>query len=525
MSSGPLDLSQFGGSVVASPSTASATPLDLSQFGGSVVKTSDQQTQQTSGTTPSQTGVLGAINKVGSTEGNLETGFVKGLGDTASGIGHLIHKIPWGVGETLSPQAGLDALDTLDKSANTTQTVGKVGENIAEFAAGDEVLSGLTKAMRFAELADKYPIVNRVLNAAHEHPWIAKMVGETTKGAAVGAGQGMVKGAQQDNAVSGLEAGATGGAIGGALGGTIEGIATKTNPIDSLTRAIRPTGKLAENFADDAELALPRLAAEHAKTPITNLDDLSDAAHNSASDLWNNEVIPQIQRHADAVIPGSPVAAAIRKGGLAGDKDLFPEAADAAEDFAKKFDGDMNLQQASDRMQSLNRKLSSLYKLDPASRYAATAGNPTLEAMEDGANELRQQITAKLESLGETDPAGLRKTYGALKTVERAAEKRAVVVGRAAPLNLGQQLATIGGAMHAAGHLAVGDVPGAVAGVAPIIAAKATKVLNSPEHLIGNALNPQGGAIAALARKAAMPVANIGSQIGQGIANSDENQQ
>jgi len=188
----------------------------------------------------------------------------------------------------------------------------------------------------------------------------------------------------------------------------------------------------------------------------------------------------------------------------------------------------MNLQQASDRLQSLNRKLSSLYKLDPASRYAATANSPTIEAMESGANELRQQIYSKLESLGETDPAGLRMTYGALKTVEQAAEKRAVVVGRAAPLNLAQQLATAGGVLHAMGHLAVGDIPGAVAGVAPIVAAKATKVLNSPEYLIEKAVNPEGGAIRALAQKAASPVANLGSQAGQAIANSEnenENEQ
>jgi hypothetical protein len=521
MSTSPFPLPP--GATAASPDTQATSGVTTPQQFS--LPTGATPIDSTASTSTGNHPVLQTIGKILEIPQDLETGFVKGTGDTISGIGHLINKIPGGVGEALSPSVGLSALDKMDVSNGVAEAAGKGLENIAEFAAGDELLSGLSKGTRLVALAQKYPIVAKTLQLASEHPFLAKIISEGGKGAVVGATQGAVKGAQEDNATGGALSGATGGAIGGAIGGGIEELAAKANPIDSLTRAIRPTGKLAQNFADKAELALPRLAAEHASTPITNLDDLSDAAHSAANKLWNTEIVPQIQKFANEVIPGKPVADAIRRGVLAGDADLFPEAADAASDFAKKFDSDMSLQQASDRLQSLNRKLSSLYKLDPASRYAATANSPTVEAMESGANELRQQIYSKLESLGETDPAGLRKTYGALKTVEQAAEKRAVVVGRAAPLNLAQQLATVGGAMHAVGHLAVGDVPGAVVGVAPIAAAKATKVLNSPEHLIGNALNPEGGAIRALAQKAAMPVANIGSQAGQAITNSENEQQ
>ncbi len=457
---------------------------------------------------------------------DVAKGFVKGAGDTVSGVSHLINKIPV-VGETLAPAQGTAALDQMDTAANTAQKVGKVGEGIAEFATGDEALEGLAKATKFVQLADKYKDVAKALSIAKDHPWFAKMIAEGSKsaikGAIVGGAQGAIKGAQEDNTAGGAEAGALGGGIGGGIGGVVEGAAAKTNPIKALEQAVRPTGRLGQDFADKAKLALPRLALEHAKTPITNLDELSDAAHEAASNLWKNEVMKQIEKHADQTISGNPVAAAIRKGVSAGDADLFPESADAAENFAKKFDGDMTVQQASDRMQSLNRKLSKLYKLDPASRYAATANSPTIEAMEDGANELRQQITNKLEFLGEKDPAGLRKTYGALKTVEQAAEKRAIVAGRAAPLNIAQQLATIGGAMHAVGHLMAGDVPGAVAGVVPMVAAKATKVLNSPEHLIGSALEETPGVIRRTAGKVAGPLANVGSQIVQGI-ESPENE-
>jgi hypothetical protein len=420
------------------------------------------------------------------------------------------------VGETLAPSQGISALDQLDKSNGVVEKIGKVGEGVAEFAAGDAALEGMAKLTKVPEavlaLAEKYPKAAKMIHAAVQ----------ATKGAVIGGAQGAVKGSAEGDAVGGAEGGAVGGALGGAVGGVLA--PTEGNAVDSLTRAVRPTGKLTQNFAEKAELALPRLIAEHQSAPINNLDELSDAAHSAATKLWNNEIVPQIQRHAEEVIPGKPVADAIRKEVLAGDADLFPGTADAAEEFAKKFDGNMTLQQASDRLQSLNRKLSGLYKLDPASRYAATANSPAVEAMENGANELRQQIYTKLKSLGEDDPAGQRQTYGALKTIEQAAEKRAIVHNRLAPINLAQQLATAGGILHAAGHLAVGDVPGAVAGAAPILAAKAAKTLNSPEYLIGKSLAETGGAGERLAAKAGEAGTNIGSQVGQGVAAPGDEQ-
>ena len=130
--------------------------------------------------------------------------------------------------------------------------------------------------------------------------------------------------------------------------------------------------------------------------------------------------------------------------------------------------------------------------MDPASRYAATAGHPSLEAMEDAAGELRQQIYSKLESLGEKDPAGLRKTYGALKNVGRAAENRAAIVGRQNPINLTQILSAAGGADVAAGALFGGHPLAALAGAVPIVISTIAKRLNAPESLIASALDESG---------------------------------
>src|SRR5258706_293490 len=50
---------------------------------------------------PGTTGAAGVLNKIGETGANVATGFVKGLGDTVSGVSHLLNKVPL-IGETLA---------------------------------------------------------------------------------------------------------------------------------------------------------------------------------------------------------------------------------------------------------------------------------------------------------------------------------------------------------------------------------------------------------------------------------------
>lgn len=190
---------------------------------------------------PGTTGVLGAINKVGEVGGDVAAGFVKGAGDTVSGVSHLLHKIPV-VGETLAPSEGISALDKLDESKNTAQSVGKGIEGIAEFATGDEALEGVAKASKFVALAQKYPLVAKTLQLATEHPWLAKIITEGTKGAVTGAAEGGVKGAQKNDAVGGAETGAEiGGAFGAAKGALPEAVAavksTRFNPFRAAAEA------------------------------------------------------------------------------------------------------------------------------------------------------------------------------------------------------------------------------------------------------------------------------------------------
>lgn len=166
---------------------------------------------------------------------DLGTGILKGAGDTVSGVSHLIHKIPV-IGETLAPQAGIDALDKLDTSQNTTQSVGKGLE-----AAGEWMIPGLaedtgaTRAAKLVSLAKKYPILADTLNLATHHPWLAKIITEGAEGAATGGTIGAVKGAQQGQTAKGA---ATGAAVGGATGAAVAAAPMLMNPFRKATSTI-----------------------------------------------------------------------------------------------------------------------------------------------------------------------------------------------------------------------------------------------------------------------------------------------
>ena len=374
--------------------------------------------------------------------------------------------------------------------------------------APDKTPSGQASLSQSVDAANRAvaPLVGATVAPELLPEEMAGVVGAAARSVASGAGAGAgslaagksPKQAAKDAAIYG------GGAAAGELVGagikaaapliekTGQALGIGRDAVDSLTRAVKPTGKLKRNFEDSAERALPRLVAAHQADPIKTLGDLAETAQTEANKVWDNEIVPQIEKFKDEVISGKPVADAVRQGVLPGEKDLFEGASDAAENLASKFEGSMTLKQASDRLQALNRQTQKLYTMDPASRYAATAGHPSLEAMEDAAGELRQQIYSKLESLGEKDPAGLRKTYGALKNVGRAAENRAAIVGRQNPINLTQILSAAGGADVAAGALFGGHPLAALAGAVPIVISTIAKRLNAPESLIASALDESG---------------------------------
>ena len=273
------------------------------------------------------------------------------------------------------------------------------------------------------------------------------------------------------------------------------------DPHEAITRGLRPSVKDAPQLQKSLPIASPEIARQHAATPIEGAQGLADAAHKGANDIYTKEIEPQINRNANEVInerlpeskaAGMPTAPAV---GTIGDsirakvnpgmQRMFPEQAQKALAVANKLDQPMTLAEASENLKALNAEVAGYWKMSPEGRAAVGVSDGLMSAYEDGANGLRNKISQRLTSLGETDPKGFRRQYGALKDVQRIAQKRATVVENQAPSNITQTLgAGIGGAealnLAANGHVlpAIGS---AVSGVA---IPAAIKYLNSTERMV-----------------------------------------
>jgi hypothetical protein len=254
------------------------------------------------------------------------------------------------------------------------------------------------------------------------------------------------------------------------------------SPIEKLTKAGGPSVRTL-NFPETLQTAAPELARQNAASPIKSVQDVADAAHTGANRIWTEQIEPQIQRNASAKIDGTQIANQIRSGVGEGMTDLFPEQAKAANSFADKFEGPLTLAKSNEYLKTLNAQLKSFYKMSPEARAAAGVTDGRISSMENAADGLRQQMYSKLDSLGEQDPAGLRQQYGALKNVQDVFQKRAIVAGRQAPLNLQQIIGLSGGLGEATGAVASGHPMAALGGVAAAAVPTILKYFNSPDML------------------------------------------
>ena len=234
------------------------------------------------------------------------------------------------------------------------------------------------------------------------------------------------------------------------------------------------------NFPKTLDTAAQRLADQDSIKPIRSVQDLADGAHEAAQNLWSNEIEPQVARHATEPIDGRAVAQRIVNNISEGTADLFPHEADDALNFAATLEKDIPLAKANEYLKTLNAKLKGFYNMSPEARQAARVTDGQISAYESAADGLRDQIYSKLNDLGEDDPQGLRQQYGALKQVQRVFNKRAIVVGRQAPLTIPQVL----GAAESAGALLSGHPLAATAGVIPTV----LKYLNAPDTLVRGAM-------------------------------------
>jgi hypothetical protein len=360
-------------------------------------------------------------------------------------------------------------------------------------------LSGLAKAAKLVEAADKYPLIAKTLKAAKVHPVLAKMISEGTKSAVVGGAQGALKGAEEGDAVKGAEGGAVGGGLGGAVvGGAVEAatplaqdLAKKfgigTSAVEDATRGARP-GKRNVRFAEDFLRSAPYVDAENAAAPAKSVEEWADHFDSARQKLYDQKIDPLVQKHANVPLGGLNIAESIRNDIPAAMKSEDPAEAAKMEEIANRFmpqsKFNLNIGDAEDRLQYYNAKLAAtgFWSKAPKEREALLKTNGEIAGLKAAGDAIRDTFYGKLGQLEPNLPAGddiasLKKAYGSLRNVGDQIRGRINVNDRQAPLSLKETIGMITGLGH-------GGPVGTAMAALPVL----DRFGNSPENLISRAV-------------------------------------
>lgn len=469
---------------------------------------------------------------------SMATGYAKEATKTLEGLGDLANKVLPSSLQIPTSEASINQIlpegserqKALKQNQERLQlqgsgeVIGGIGENILEFASGEEALKSLSLAGRLSKL-------KKVADVIEEYPRLAKAMHIGTnimRSAAVGGVQGGVKGAEEDQALSGATGGAIGGAVGAGIGeatapglkatARILGLGGRTSE-EAFVAAGRPSVSEDAGFRKALTTAAPRILEAAKETPLKTVGDFEDLLHDTAQNIRQKEFGPMVERHGDQMVSAQPVADNIRSAITDQMREYAPEQADELETFASKFKKNMPLAKAESDLQYFNAELRKFYKLNAVDQSAALKTSGTVAKYEAAADGLRDLVYGRLKELGENAPEELQKQYGALKNLERVFGKRATVSDRQAPLNLAQVLSLAGGAGEAATALLMGHPLAAIAGAVPIAVSTAAKMRNAPESLVRQGVKalreeaaPKTPVIGKIAKRAAAALGAIGGQ-------------
>lgn len=253
-------------------------------------------------------------------------------------------------------------------------------------------------------------------------------------------------------------------AISGAANGIQQTLSPTRDPVDLMTRALKPKSTNV-GFRDSLARSMPELkAVEPQLGPIESNEQLLDAipvAKQHVRAQFNQMLGPQAQRGVD----GSPIADAIRE--TIPDQLILenPAHADAIAAKADVYRQPFTVEQLDDFLKTTNAQLESYYNKYPTSQRKALAGDPEVAALEAKAKATRDVLYGALDDPGQGAAAReLNQRYGALLNLEGEANRRLNVALRQAPESLSEQISKWSAAGQAAKgifRLMRGDLTGA----------------------------------------------------------------
>jgi len=422
--------------------------------------------------------------------GQMVVGAGKGLLDTTAGIGELIHDIP-GVGPKLIPESGLQNEENaakIDSNHAISQGIGKFGENVAEWAAGEEGLKALGTVAKVAHMSPE------MIQFLEKYPKATKAILGVLKPAAVGAVQGGVKGASSETgAVTGAEQGALGGAVAGGateLGAPVvkavgKTVGLGTTSFEDAMRAAKPS-KWNTKFIQDWQTAAPRLSKIlDAEGKFSNMDEAAGRIREAANDIWSQEVQPIIKNHATEAVNTDPVYDAVRAKITPSMQKFNPEGAKVIDKIANEYNPSkvLSVQELESDLEHLNSELKAtgFYSKPSEEQAAMLKVNPQIAAWDAAAGGIREQLYSHLSAQGENIEE-LKNAYGAMSNVAKSVKGQVNVAGRQVPISLKQAIGLAAGISH-------GGATGAIAALMPIV----DKLYNDPTALLNRAIGKSAG--------------------------------
>lgn len=268
--------------------------------------------------------------------------------------------------------------------------------------------------------------------------------------------------------------------ISGAVAATLRR-AGAVDPKAAMIQALKPQNTRV-NFGRELGVAMPELkaVAEETGRPIQSLADLMDATKAAKQRIWQQyEQLLGPQRAMRASIDLSPVADAIERSIPKRTALQDPARAEAMQRLAQSYRRRFSIDDAEQLLQETNADLDAYYNKFPAAKRGAQAANPDTAATVAEAEALRTAIYAHLDDVGDGAAAReLKRRYGALLEIDRAAMKRQNVAARQQPESLSEQV----GKVRAAADMARGTwrmLHGDLTGAADIAASRAGSAMST----------------------------------------------
>lgn len=206
---------------------------------------------------------------------------------------------------------------------------------------------------------------------------------------------------------------------------------------DLLTKGVRPRAR-ATGWQDaiQNEGVQRAILEQHAKSPITNLEDFKDAVPQMKENVWDTKVQPALERQAPRPVDMKPAADAIRKAITPEMREFDPNGVQALETLATKLDRARTVEEANRLQKYANGQLETYFNKYPTARRSALVSNPETLGWETARRGIREQLIKTLEDAGETQAAPAREVYGHLTTLEKELERKVNVNDHSKPTGL-----------------------------------------------------------------------------------------